>query len=87
MARVELLGSWDNFRKPYPMQKDKASGSLDWRGCHSFTDIVCDGDALEGNSVKRDGGLRMGGTYWYFVRSKLRSRYYRRLTLSYLVPP
>ena len=67
VARVELLGSWDNFSKPYPMQRDRSAGTLDWRGCHSFTDIVCDGNDLDGNAVKRDGGLKMGGTYWYYV--------------------
>ena len=47
------------------MQKDRKIGSGHWRGCHSFKDIVCDGDAVfEG---KRNGCLRMGGTYWYYV--------------------
>lgn len=37
-----------------------------WRGCHSFKDITCDGD-MEKSVQRRNGGLRMGGTYWYFV--------------------
>jgi len=37
-----------------------------WRGCHSFTDIICDGDRLKADDG-RNGGLKMGGTYWYYV--------------------
>ncbi len=65
-SRVELLGSWDNFNTPYAMEKDVQRGHGYWFGCHSFKNIICDGDPgqdLEG----RDGGLRMGGTYWYYV--------------------
>ena len=87
VARVELLGSWDNFRKPYPMQRDRSSGGQDWRGCHSFTDIVCDGDALDDAEVKRDGGLKMGGTYWYYVCVRFKPCAYLCLTLAVLVPP
>ncbi|MCJ1395481.1 hypothetical protein MMC18_008367 [Xylographa bjoerkii] len=64
---VNLLGSWDNFSKPYPMQKDPRTGSGHWRGCHSFTNIVCDGDAVK-PADGRDGGLKMGGTYWYYYQ-------------------
>ncbi|MCJ1434187.1 hypothetical protein MMC27_003554 [Xylographa pallens] len=64
---VHLLGSWDNFSKPYPMQKDPRTGSGHWRGCHSFTNIVCDGDTVKPGDG-RNGGLKMGGTYWYYYQ-------------------
>jgi hypothetical protein len=66
IATVELLGSWDNFKKPYPMRRDTRKGHGHWRGCHSFTDIICDGDSVTPNKG-RDGALKMGGTYWYYV--------------------
>ncbi|KAL4893763.1 hypothetical protein BDV59DRAFT_177098 [Aspergillus ambiguus] len=62
---VKLLGSWDNFSKPYIMARDKRVGPGQWRGCHSFTDIVCDGSPRNMSS-SRSGGLKMGGTYWYY---------------------
>lgn len=48
------------------MEKDDRIGRGHWKGCHSFTNIICDGET---NSLTpgRDGGLRMGGTYWYYV--------------------
>ncbi|KAL2822320.1 hypothetical protein BDW59DRAFT_149475 [Aspergillus cavernicola] len=61
---VKLLGSWDNFSKPYVMEWDKRVGAGHWRGCHTFTNITCDG--LPSNMVSRSGGLKMGGTYWYY---------------------
>ncbi|KAN0079571.1 hypothetical protein V8E54_004785 [Elaphomyces granulatus] len=64
---VELLGSWDNFNRAYPMKQDKRIGAGHWRGCHTFTDIVCDG-TTDGWSPGRNGGLKMGGTYWYYYR-------------------
>lgn len=63
---VKLLGSWDNFSKAYAMEKDKRVGHGQWRGCHSFTDIICDGSPRDMSSA-RSGGLKMGGTYWYYV--------------------
>jgi hypothetical protein len=48
------------------MKQDKRIGAGHWRGCHTFTDIVCDG-TMDGWSPGRDGGLKMGGTYWYYV--------------------
>ena len=63
---VELLGSWDNFAKSYSMKRDLRKGSCFWSGCYSFKDIICDGD-LNNLSQKRSGGLKMGGTYWYYV--------------------
>ena len=48
------------------MKRDGRVGPEHWTGCHSFKNIICDGD-LAGNAQKRDGGLKMGGTYWYYV--------------------
>lgn len=63
---VSLYGSWDNFSAPYPMQRDARTGPEHWSGCHSFSNIICDGD-LQSTLVPREGGLKMGGTYWYYV--------------------
>ncbi|KAF7184600.1 hypothetical protein CNMCM7691_005784 [Aspergillus felis] len=62
---VKLLGSWDNFSKPYAMERDRRVGPGHWRGCHTFTDIVCDGSHTH-QAPARSGGLKMGGTYWYY---------------------
>lgn len=64
--KIELLGSWDNFNIAYPMEPDSRRGRGYWSGCHTFRDIVCDGETML--QKKRDGGLLMGGIYWYFVR-------------------
>ncbi|KAF2010876.1 hypothetical protein BU24DRAFT_47940 [Aaosphaeria arxii CBS 175.79] len=64
---VALLGSWDNFSKPYHLQRDKRRGIKSWTGCFSFDSIICDGD-FEGPSIKRTGPLLMGGTYWYYYK-------------------
>ncbi|KAJ5970319.1 uncharacterized protein N7479_000237 [Penicillium vulpinum] len=60
---VKLLGSWDNFSKQYVMERDMRIGPGNWRGCHTFTDII--GDGPDKNQW-RTGGLKMGGTYWYY---------------------
>jgi len=62
---VHLIGSWDNFSKHYPMERDIRRARGQWRGCYSFEDIICDGDG--GSSPKRSGGLKMGSTYYYYV--------------------
>ncbi|KAI9373100.1 hypothetical protein BJX61DRAFT_403378 [Aspergillus egyptiacus] len=62
---VQLLGSWDNFSKPYAMERDKRVGSGHWRGCHTFTDITFDGIPNNAGPA-RSGGLKMGSTYWYY---------------------
>ena len=49
------------------MERDWRIGGGRWRGCHSFTDIICDGNTVEPLTYKRDGGLLEGGRYWYFV--------------------
>ena len=48
------------------MQRDARVGQEHWSGCHSFSNIICDGD-VTGSMTPRQGGLRMGGTYWYYV--------------------
>lgn len=67
VGTVELLGSWDNFSKPYVMSRDSRRGTRVWSGCYTFENIICDGD-LQVVGEKRSGGLKMGGTYWYYVR-------------------
>ncbi|KAL1998389.1 hypothetical protein VTN02DRAFT_6292 [Thermoascus thermophilus] len=62
---VQLVGSWDNFTRPYSMERDGRVGAGHWRGCHTFTDIICDGPTSS-RSPGRSGGLKMGGTYWYY---------------------
>ncbi|CAL5866892.1 uncharacterized protein PFLUO_LOCUS1103 [Penicillium psychrofluorescens] len=62
---VKLLGSWDNFSKPYAMERDRRVGAGVWRGCHTFTDIMGDGPPND-RSQWRTGGLKMGATYWYY---------------------
>ncbi|KAL6237799.1 hypothetical protein BDW75DRAFT_203155 [Aspergillus navahoensis] len=47
------------------MERDKRVGAGHWRGCHTFTNITCDG--MVTNTVPaRSGGLKMGATYWYY---------------------
>lgn len=65
-----MLGSWDNFSKHYAMERDKRVGPGQWRGCHTFTDIVCDGQPAY-TPDGRHGGLKMGGTYWYYVSTQI----------------
>ncbi|KAK5266745.1 hypothetical protein LTR99_007357 [Exophiala xenobiotica] len=62
---VSLYGSWDNFSTAYPMQRDTRTGPEHWSGCHSFSNIICDG-GHQSTGTPREGGLRMGGTYWYY---------------------
>lgn len=47
------------------MERDTRVGPGHWRGCHTFTDIIGDGPD---KTQWRTGGLKMGGTYWYYVR-------------------
>lgn len=65
-ATVDLLGSWDNFSTPYPMQHDNQKGHGCWYGCFSFDHIICDGDPSN-CSMPRQGNLKEAGTYWYYV--------------------
>ena len=64
---VELLGSWDNFTRPYLMEQDRRRGSGFWSGCFKFEHIIFDGDS-SGWNKPRSGGLKQGGTYWYYFR-------------------
>ncbi|KAI0180042.1 hypothetical protein GGR52DRAFT_529517 [Hypoxylon sp. FL1284] len=64
VSSVQLLGSWDNFTKHYTMERDIRRDRSQWRGCHTFNDIICDGD--DAGSPKRSGGLKMGQTYYYY---------------------
>ena len=52
------------------MERDKRVGPGQWRGCHTFTDIVCDGQPTY-TPDGRHGGLKMGGTYWYYVSTQI----------------
>ncbi|KAF1942920.1 hypothetical protein EJ02DRAFT_154709 [Clathrospora elynae] len=67
LRTVVLLGSWDNFARPYSLELDARGGRNLWKGCFTFSDIICDGD-LNRLSPKRDGLLKMGGTYWYYYK-------------------
>ncbi|KJZ73388.1 hypothetical protein HIM_07182 [Hirsutella minnesotensis 3608] len=62
---VHLIGSWDNFCSSYAMKQDVRRGRGQWRGCYSFTDIVCDNKSTIA-AHRRNGGLRMGATYYYY---------------------
>lgn len=64
---VELLGSWDNFTNPYLMEHDRRRGTGYWSGCFKFENIIFDGDSSNWNKP-RTGGLKQGGTYWYYYR-------------------
>ena len=64
---VELLGSWDNFRQPYLMHHDRRRGTGSWSGCFKFSNIIFDGDQPYWTKP-RTGGLKQGGTYWFFYR-------------------
>jgi hypothetical protein len=46
------------------MERDTRRDRGQWRGCYSFKDIICDGDS--GSVPKRNGGLKMGATYYYY---------------------
>lgn len=64
---VELLGSWDNFTQPYVMHHDRRRGVGTWSGCFKFTNIIFDGDHPYWTKP-RSGGLKQGGTYWFYYR-------------------
>lgn len=49
------------------MQSDGHRGRGVWTGCHSFENIICDGDRI--NQLRpRNGALKQGGTYWYYYK-------------------
>ncbi|KAI9811542.1 MAG: hypothetical protein M1826_003145 [Phylliscum demangeonii] len=63
---VELIGSWDHFSRRYPMEKDLRRGRGIWRGCHVLDDHSAPPSPSGSASADPPGGLRMGGTYWYY---------------------
>ncbi|RMD41065.1 hypothetical protein DV735_g4063, partial [Chaetothyriales sp. CBS 134920] len=65
---VSLYGSWDNFSTAYPLQRDSRIGPEHWSGCHKFSNIIFDGASDHSGYLPRDGGLKMGGTYWYYYK-------------------
>lgn len=65
---VELLGSWDNFSTPYRMQLDRRRGNTCFSGCFTFENIIFDGLDAYMLPKSRSGGLKQGGSYWYFYR-------------------
>lgn len=67
VRRVELLGSWDNFSRPYAMFHDRRRGHGFWTGCFEFQNIIFDGSQVD-YTRPRNGGLKQGGTYWYYFR-------------------
>lgn len=69
MQTVSLVGSWDNFSKHYAMERDSRRDRGQWRGCHTFKDIICDGD--QPGPSRRNGGLKMGQPYYFYVRRLL----------------
>ena len=80
------MGSWDNFSRPWEMVRDNRRGRGHWTGCHAFRNIVCDGDAT-GIHERRDGALKMGGTYWYYVSWRLDGHISCRPSCSALLTP
>ena len=47
------------------MERDIRRDRGQWKGCYTFKDIICDGDS--GRTTKRNGGLKMGQTYYFYV--------------------
>ena len=66
-SSVQILGSWDNFNIPYKLEKDRQRGQGYWSGCHTFENIICNGDPDQ-RLKRRSGALEQGGLYWYHVR-------------------
>ncbi|KAF2660025.1 hypothetical protein K491DRAFT_675062 [Lophiostoma macrostomum CBS 122681] len=64
---VELLGSWDNFSRPYQLKRDVRRSPDTWTGCFTFQNIICDGDFSD-TSKRREGALKQAGTYWYYYK-------------------
>lgn len=67
LRSIVVLGSWDNFSRPYSLELDARQGRGIWKGCFTFSDIICDGNPSQ-QSTRRDGLLKMGGTYWYYFK-------------------
>lgn len=52
------------------MERDLRRTKGEWRGCHNFDKIICDGDLP--TSSERRGGLKMGQRYYYYVSARYR---------------
>lgn len=52
------------------MERDIRRDRGQWRGCHTFNDITIDDD-FGARDKKRNGGLKMGNTYYYYVSNGL----------------
>jgi hypothetical protein len=73
---LHLIGSWDNFTTSYSMERDSRRGRGQWRGCHSFRDIISENEAPPtSRNQRRNGGLRMGHTYYYYVSQLFHDTY------------
>ncbi|WPH03319.1 Hypothetical protein R9X50_00619600 [Acrodontium crateriforme] len=72
---VELLGSWDNFSQPYLMNHDPRRGNGFYSGCFKFDKIIYDGDSAYWTKA-RSGGLKQGGTYWFYYRLDMTAEAY-----------
>ncbi|KAI1104231.1 hypothetical protein F4804DRAFT_307794 [Jackrogersella minutella] len=50
------------------MERDSRRARCQWRGCHTYNNIVCDGDQTgnRNQKKKRHGGLKTGQTYYYY---------------------
>ncbi|KAI0443393.1 hypothetical protein F4803DRAFT_550159 [Xylaria telfairii] len=46
------------------MERDLRRNKGEWRGCHNFDKIICDGDLP--TTSERRGGLKMGQRYYYY---------------------
>ncbi|KAI0869813.1 hypothetical protein GGS24DRAFT_505427 [Hypoxylon argillaceum] len=46
------------------MERDSRRHQGEWRGCHNFDKVICDGDLP--TSSERRGGLKMGQRYYYY---------------------
>ena len=77
MRSVRLIGSWDNFSTSYPMERDSRRDRGQWKGCYAFSNITCDDDS--GVGPARDGGLKMGNTYHYYVSPPPPNTQYKRI--------
>ena len=51
------------------MERDSRRDRGQWKGCYAFNNITCDDD--RGVGPARDGGLKMGNTYHYYVSPSL----------------
>lgn len=69
---VSLVGSWDNFEQSYTMERDVRRDRGQWRGCYEFKNIICDGNRPA--TARRNGGLKMGQPYYYYVSWWLEGR-------------